>query len=102
MPSPPYPPPLPPARLAHLLAETTGWSLGHGLAVRPSAAELGGADGDGEGRGEALAVVAPIALFPSLFPRRAFEEARRVQTAFNRLYVAVARDEGWLGAVVGG
>jgi hypothetical protein len=39
-------------------------------------------------------------LFPSLFPRARFEDAKQVQIIYNELYSAVARDEEWLSGIV--
>jgi len=93
---PPYPPALSPAQSDYLLSNIKDWSILNGLAVRPSPAFI---PKDVEPSGS-LAVTAPVALFPSLFPRACFEEARAIQTAYNELYALIASDEGWLQQVV--
>ena len=91
-----YPPNLSREELDFLLAEVANWSILHGLAVRPSDSFVPKTvDPSG-----ALAVTAPVTLFPSLFPRECFEEARAIQTAYNELYAAIARDEEWLSKIV--
>lgn len=44
----------------------------------------------------ATAALAPITLFPSLFPRSTFETAKSVQKDYNLLYARVASDTKWL------
>ncbi|KAL8771560.1 MAG: hypothetical protein Q9209_003003 [Squamulea sp. 1 TL-2023] len=88
---PDFPPKTTPEQQKYLLDNINNWSILNGLAVRPSAA----AD-----QSESLATTAPITLFPSLFPRACFDEAKAIQKAYNRLYVAIARDREWLKQVV--
>ena len=45
---------------------------------------------------------APFALFPTPFPRRAFELAVRIQRAYSALYCCIATDWAFLERVVGG
>jgi glutathione synthase len=45
-------------------------------------------------------VVAPTTLFPTPFPKVAFQEASDVQLSFNELYVKVASDIQWLGKIL--
>lgn len=87
-----YPPPLTSDQLAYLLSNLKDWAILNGLAVRPSR-EFISEDVDPSG---SLAVPAPVTLFPSLFPRKCFEEAKGLQNAFNELYASIASDEGWL------
>jgi hypothetical protein len=42
------------------------------------------------------AALAPITLFPSLFPKSCFETAKKVQKSYNDLYISVASDVEWL------
>ena len=91
-----YPPSLSKDQLDFLLSEIKNWSILNGLAVRPSETFIP-KEIDPAG---ALAVTAPVTLFPSLFPRKCFEEARAIQTAYNELYAAIARDEKWLSKIV--
>lgn len=91
-----YPPLLTLEQEEYLFSNIKDWSILNGLAVRPSSAFVS-KQTDPSG---SLAVTAPVALFPSLFPRASFEEARAIQEAYNELYAAVARDEKWLSEVV--
>lgn len=91
-----YPPELSSAQSNYLLSNVKDWSILNGLAVRPSQSFIPGqADPSGS-----LAVTAPVTLFPSLFPRACFEEARAIQSAYNELYALIASDEEWLRQVV--
>lgn len=89
---PAYPPSLTPTQSNYLLSNIKDWSILHGLAVRPSQ-KFVPKELDPSG---SLAVTAPVTLFPSLFPQACFEEARAIQTSYNELYAAIARDENWL------
>ena len=91
-----YPPELTSAQTDYLLSNIKDWSVFHGLAVRPSAAFVS----KGVDPSRSLAVTAPVTLFPSLFPRACFEEAREIQVAYNELYASIARDEEWLQGIV--
>jgi len=93
---PDYPPSLTSEQEEYLLANIKDWSILNGLAVRPSNAFVP-AETDPS---RSLAVTAPSTLFPSLFPRACFDEARAIQTAYNELYAAIAANEGWLRGVV--
>ena len=91
-----YPPSISPKGSEYLLACIKDWSIAHGLAVRPSGAFVP----DEIDRSHSLAVTAPVTLYPSLFPRTCFEEAREIQPSYNALYAAIAQDESWLGDIV--
>ncbi|KAK5109506.1 hypothetical protein LTR62_006958 [Meristemomyces frigidus] len=93
---PAYPPDLTAEQEAYLLTNVKDWSIAHGLAVRPTPAYVPTKQ-DPSG---ALATTAPVTLFPSLFPRVCFEQAKGVATAYNELYSAIASDEGWLKGTV--
>lgn len=93
---PPYPPDLNQEQTEFLVSNVNDWSILHGLAVRPSTAFVS-KDVDPS---RCLAVTAPVTLFPSLFPRACFQEARAIQRAYNELYALVARDEEWLEEIV--
>lgn len=88
---PDYPPDLDEHQQAYLLQNVKDWSIAHGLAVRLPT------DRDASG---ALATTAPVTLFPSLFPRSCFEQAKSVAEAYNSMYAAIASDEGWLKEIV--
>lgn len=46
------------------------------------------------------AIYAPFALFPSPFPRRLFEKARKLQRSYNILYSRIAMDVEFLDRVM--
>ncbi|KAL8683691.1 MAG: hypothetical protein Q9186_000325 [Xanthomendoza sp. 1 TL-2023] len=91
-----YPPETAPEQERYLLSSINDWSILNGLAVRPST-DLIPVDAD---RSRSLAITAPVTLFPSLFPRACFSEARAIQQAYNELYAAIARDREWLKEIV--
>jgi len=93
---PQYPLELTAEQEEYLLLNLNDWSIANGLAVRPSASFVS----QEVDPSRVLAVTAPVTLFPSLFPRACFEEARSIQTAYNELYAAIARDEEWLGEII--
>ena len=92
---PPYPPTLTRPEQEYLLSNLKDWSIAHGLAVRPVDTFVS-KEVDPAG---ATATTAPVTLFPSLFPRRCFDQAKAVSKAYNELYSAIAVDEAWLGEI---
>ena len=93
---PEYPPLLTLEQSDYLLSNIKDWSIFNGLAVRPSPSFVS----EEIDPSRSLAVTAPVTLFPSLFPRACFEEARAIQVAYDELYARIANDEEWLGQVV--
>jgi len=93
---PAYPPSLSLEQHGNLLSTIRDWAIAHGLAVRPS----GTLAPRERNPGGVLAVPAPVTLFPSLFPKRCFDQALDMATAYNELYAKVAMDEGWLGDIM--
>ena len=93
---PEYPPELSAAQQDYLLSNIKILSLLNGLAVRPSPAFVS----NEVDPSESLAVTAPITLFPSLFPKTCFEEAKAIQKAYNALYSSISKDEAWLKIIV--
>lgn len=93
---PDYPPRGTDEQCDFLLSNTKDWSILNGLAVRPSPAFVP-TEVDPSG---SIAVTAPVTLFPSLFSRSRFNEARAIQSGYNELYAAIARDRIWLKAIV--
>lgn len=91
-----YPPTLSREEEQYLLSTLKDWSIAHGLAVRPAPSFVQPSQ-DPAG---VLASTAPVTLFPSLFPQSCFEEGLAIQTAYNELYSAIARDESWLQTIV--
>ena len=93
---PDYPPDLNDEQKHHLLTNLKDWSIANGLAVRPASSYVP----EDKNPSGALATTAPVTLFPSLFPRVCFEEAKSVAKAYNDLYSAIASDEAWLKQTV--
>ncbi|KAI9670830.1 MAG: hypothetical protein M1829_004719 [Trizodia sp. TS-e1964] len=93
---PEYPPLLSPEQLEYLLSNLKDWSVAHGLTVQPPPAVV---QSDAEAYG-ALAITAPVTLFPSPFPASCFHEAVAIQKGFNELYAAISRDPEWLGLAI--
>lgn len=75
---------------AQLLEDACAWSLGHGLAFKPTSLE------------STQVVHGPFALYPTAFPRSCFNQAQALQTAYNALYARIASDQDFLDKVVGG
>lgn len=93
---PEYPPELTEEQEQFLVTNLKDWTIGHGLAVRPSPTWVS----ETQDPSGALATTAPVTLFPSLFPKVCFEEALSIQEAYNELYSAIAQDEEWLKGIV--
>lgn len=91
-----YPPPLSAEQEEYLVHSVKDWSIQHGLTVRPSPSFVS-QEADPHA---VLATNAPVTLFPSPFPRSCFEQAKRIQSAYNELYAAIANDEEWLEGIV--
>lgn len=87
-----WPPKLSKEQLAHLLSEIKDWSIARGLAVRPQTSFVA-EDVDPT---LALATTAPVTLFPSLLPRRQYEQARGIQKVYNELYAHIASEPEWI------
>ena len=84
-----YPPEPTQAQEDYLVTSVHQWSLSNGLVVRSQSEPK-----------DQNATTAPVTLYPSLFPRACFEEARAIQCAYNELYAKIASDEPWLGKIV--
>lgn len=89
-----FPPELNAAERESLAQEVKDWSIAHGLAVRPPPAVV---PEDPEG---ILATSVPVTLFPSPFPKACFDEAKKIQQAYNELYANISRDEDFLRDIV--
>lgn len=72
------------------------WTIQNGLTVRPPTTFVPG-ESDPK---HVLATNAPVTLFPSLFPKSCFDEARSLQTTYNQLYAAITCNEQWLGKIM--
>ena len=87
------PPDLSPAQLETLALHATSYAISHGLLYLPPA--------DRQPIIPSAAIHAPISLFPSLFPRKLFELALKLQKTFNVLYARIAMDDGFLDQIMG-
>lgn len=72
----------------------TTYALAHGLLYLPV--------GDIQPPAPTSAIHAPLALFPTSYPRSKFLLAQRLQPLYNVLYARVATDEKFLDGVMGG
>lgn len=78
-------------QLANLVFTIKDWQVTHGMLLK-----------FGLNVEHLSAVPVGVSLLPSLFPKRLFEEAQRLQPIYNRLYAAVSDDEEWLYDVLEG
>lgn len=92
---PAWPPEASIEQTKYLRSEINDWSQAHGLAVR-SRPEWG-LEKNVE---EATCTTAPVTVFPSLVPRKQYDEAKMIQTSYNELYAKIASDVKWLSEVV--
>ncbi|KAF8315572.1 glutathione synthase [Clavulina sp. PMI_390] len=86
-----WPPHLPDAIQKGLLVEATTFALAHGIAYLPP----------GQVDTPKDAIHAPFTLLPTPFPRHLFDEANRLQPAYNDLYSRIACNAGLLDGVLG-
>lgn len=89
-----WPPKLSEEQLASLTRLATTWALSHGLLYLPPT------DG-AQPPAPTSAIHAPLALFPSPFPRPLFLLAQRLQRTYDELYARVAMDTEFLDRVMG-
>lgn len=90
-----YPPSLTDSQFNELHTSALSWSHTHGLSVIPPPASLP-ATALEQKHEHTFSQHAPVTLFPSPFPRSAFEEGLEVQRAYNDLYVNVVKEGKWL------
>jgi len=88
-----WPPALSEAQLEALTLLATTYALSHGLVYLPVA--------QNQPPAPTSAIHAPLALFPSPFPRSLFYHAQKLQRIYNVLYARVAMDERFLDRVMG-
>ena len=84
-----YPPKLSRRQLSDRVFNIKDYQLTHGMLLKY-----------GQDANSVHGVPVGVSLFPSLFPRELFEEAREMQALYNRLYAAVSEDEEWLYGVL--
>lgn len=80
--------------LQELTRLATTYALAHGLLYLPA--------GDVQPLAPTSAIHAPLAIFPTCFPRSKFVLAQKLQPLYNILYARVATDEKFLDEVMGG
>ncbi|KAI0831365.1 glutathione synthase [Trametes gibbosa] len=90
---PQWPPEITDEQREALTLLATTYALSHGLVYLPPA--------DVQPPVPTSAIHAPLALFPSPFPRKQFELARSLQRKYNETYARIALDEDFLDAVMG-
>jgi glutathione synthase len=88
-----WPPSLTANQLHELTLQATTYAFSNGLLYLPVA--------DRQPPSPTSAIHAPLALFPSPFPRSLFELAKRLQHLYNVLYSRVAQDEAFLDEIMG-
>lgn len=88
-----WPPTITDQQREELTLRATTFALSHGLIYLPVA--------DVQPPAPTSAIHAPLALFPSPFPRKEFEFAKQLQHAYNAVYAHVALDEDFLDRVMG-
>ena len=86
-----YPPVLSQQQLSNLIFNIKDYQITHGMLLKY-----------GSDANSVHAVPVGVSLFPSLFPESLFEDARKLQMVYNKLYARVAEDEEWLFEVLGG
>lgn len=93
---PSWPPKADEQQLAHLVQTAADYALSHSILYRPPVAA--------SAKGPPLdsAIHAPIALFPSPFPRSLYAASQTLQPLYNTLYARIACDDAFLTRVIGG
>jgi hypothetical protein len=81
-----YPPTKTPQELSELVVVAIDWALAHGLVVRPSLEK-------DFSKAAAVTTHAPFALYPTPFPRKEFEQAKKLQQPWNTLIHKMSQDD---------
>jgi glutathione synthase len=89
-----WPPELPQDELQELADQAVLYALSHGLMFLPPSSTI-------RTRAPAIAQHAPFSLFPSLYPRRLFNLAKKLQHTYNVLYARIAMDAVFLDGIMG-
>ncbi|CAG8514581.1 7597_t:CDS:10 [Ambispora gerdemannii] len=87
-----YPPQVSEANLKHLKELSIDWALSHGVVIRPPA-DLALAN-------NSSVIHAPLALFPSPFPKKAFEKGLLLQPLFNLLFHRLTKDNEYIKEIM--
>lgn len=80
-----FPPDISPQEEAELVHEIKEWSFSNGLVMVP-------VDNGNWSR----VVHAPVTLYPTIFPKIAFQRAINIQELYNRIYISVTLNTDWL------
>ncbi|TFK40501.1 glutathione synthase [Crucibulum laeve] len=88
-----WPPALSKTQLDALTLYSTTYALSHGLLYLPLIKP--------QPPIPSAAIHAPLSLFPSPFPRKLFDLARRIQRTYDTLYARIAMDEDFLDEIMG-
>ena len=100
-----WPPSLPVKEQTDLLTRAMDYLPFHGALMRPAVGQITTRPADATGNAlldmsdTAFVMHAPFALFPSPFPRDAFNLSLQLQPLFNRLVHAVSQDQAFLHRV---
>ncbi|KAI9041823.1 glutathione synthetase [Aspergillus affinis] len=86
-----YPPRLSEEAGLSLVSQILDWQINHGSLLKRI---------DSQTDHSVLTYPIGVAVFPTLFPRRLFDHALRLQSIYNELYCRVAEDEGWISGVI--
>lgn len=78
-----YPPQTSEKDLTETINVAIDWAFAHGLVVRPS---------QGGFANNAAVTHAPFALYPTPFPRKEFEQAKKLQQPWNSLIHKMSND----------
>lgn len=89
-----WPPVITESQLEALILYATTYALSHGLLYLPATTP--------QPLAPTSAIHAPLSVFPSPVPRRLFDQACRLQKAYNVLYARVAMDHEFLDLIMGG
>ncbi|KAH8434424.1 glutathione synthetase [Aspergillus melleus] len=82
-----YPPPISEERGLSLVSQILDWQINHGSLLKRI---------DSLTDHSVLTYPIGVAVFPTLFPRRLFDHALRLQSVYNELYCRMAEDEEWI------
>ncbi|KAG0344186.1 hypothetical protein BG004_004663, partial [Podila humilis] len=74
------------------------FALSHGLVVRPPPAPV--SSGQDQAVLSTGVINAPISLFPTPFPKRAFQDALQIQPLYNQLVHDISEDDAFLKEIM--
>lgn len=98
---PTWPPKLSEKRLDFLTKQATTWALSHSFVLVPEVKDAPTVDIRAIPTVVTRAQPAPLALFPTPFPRRLYQQANSLQNILNSLYMRVSLDWPFLDRVIG-